>query len=211
MPLWQVTAGTSLLLFGAGILILLFGDRRTSLVEAYLIWLLALLVFVVEYRAEPFAFQPLVEIFATMRNALSVPPVAAASICWALVVLKLFMALVEKNRRLFRAPAETIKPVVLGDQAEAPASLRLRRIADRILGEQNAAPAPAEPVLTAPEQVSDGGSAWRELLASRTVRDALQITPDELQALSGVAFMGEVVSVHDLRLVLQTIRSAQQG
>lgn len=62
--------------------------------------------------------------------------------------------------------------------------------------------------LISQNQESNGASAWNAFCQDETFRKIHNITDQEMQALSGVALLGEVRTPRDFLFILKTIRQA---
>jgi hypothetical protein len=208
MPSLQITIATSVLLFVAGALVIITSERKESLVEGYIAWLMSLVVIALEYSVNPKAFAPVIAFFAGIPQALGDPPIAVAAFCWIILLINVVVALLDKNARLF-GTAVQLDEIRLGPPDQPMKRSTMRRLADALMVRsryKSGAVAKLEPKV---EPFNNGGSAWLAMLKSERIRDALGISGEEVQMLKQVEFMGEVSSPHDLKLVLQALRLAR--
>jgi hypothetical protein len=208
MPSLQITIATSALLFIAGALVIITSERKESLVEGYIAWMMSLVILALEYCANPKAFAPAIAFLAGIPQALGNPPIAVAAFCWIILLINVVMALLDKNARLFSTSAK-IDEIRLGPPEQPVKRSPMRRLADALgvrSRYKNGAVAKPEPKVDA---ANNGGSAWLAMLKSERIRDALGISVEEVQMLKQVEFMGEVSSPHDLKLVLKALRLAR--
>jgi hypothetical protein len=208
MPSWQITIVTSALLFVAGALVIVTSERKESLVEGYVAWLMSLVVLAFQYADNPKLFASVTAFFAGIPGALADPPIAIAAFCWVILVANVVVALLDKNARLSAKPAE-LAEIRLGPSEPSVRRSLLRRLADVLMfRSRNRTEAVKRPAAEIGSS-SNAGSAWFAMLKSERIREALGISDDEVQMLTQVEFMGEVSSPHDLKLVLAALRSAR--
>jgi hypothetical protein len=85
----------------------------------------------------------------------------------------------------------------------------MRRLVDALMLRTLPKPQVLETPKVTVEPANNGGSSWLALLKTERIREGSSITPQEEQMLSQVAFMGEVWSPHDFKLVLESVRPAR--
>jgi hypothetical protein len=208
MPTWQITIATSALMFIAGALIIISSEHKKSLLEGYGAWLMALLILALEFHADPKAFVPVIEFFDGVRDLIAEPPIAVAVLCWLILTANAVVALLDKNARLFGKP-QPLADIRLGMPEPKVNRSPMRRLMDVLMFRTPPRPHAQETPSAEVEPSSNSKSAWMAMLKSERIRDAFSITPEEQQMLSRVSFLGEVQSPHDLRLVLDVLRTAR--
>ncbi len=208
MPGWQILSLISLLLFVVGALILVSSQRRKTMLEGYAAWIVATLIMAIGFYANPNSLDPVIALYSGLRGSDAVPTIAVVAFCFLIVEANLIMALLDKNARLFGTLAR-IGEIRLGQPEPPVKRSAMRRLADTLMSRStHMTGVVSEPALQI-EPVNNGGSAWLTMLKSARIRDSLGISEEEMQMLTQVKFMGEVSSPHDLRLVLQEMRSAR--
>jgi hypothetical protein len=208
MPSWQITIVTSALLFVAGALVIITSERRESMLEGYVAWLMSLVILAFQYAENPKLFASVTAFFAGIPHALADPPIAIAAFCWVILMVNLVVALLDKNARLSAKPAEPSE-IRLGPTEPIVRRSLLRRLAEVLMfRSRNRTETVQRPALEI-GSTSNAGSAWLAMLSSERIRNALGISGEEVQMLKKVVFMGEVSSPHDLKLVLEALRSAR--
>lgn len=212
MPTWQIIISASMLMFASGAAMIVASRRRETLLAAYGAWSVAVPLMGIAWLMHPAAFTPVLDLLGAARRYIAWPPIAIALIGGLLLMAFAVVMLMEKNARLLRIIA-TPGDIRLGSPAPLPQPARspLRRFFDRAFARQPIAD-DCGLVFESPsaaDSLNDGGAVWKSMLKNQRIRDAFRITPEDEQTLARVSFMGKVSSPHDLRLVLEVLRSAR--
>jgi hypothetical protein len=208
MPGWQILLLISLLLFLVGALILVSSQSRKTMLEGYGAWIVATLIMAIGFYTNPNSLDPVIALYSGLRGSEAVPTIAVVAFCFLIVEANLIMALLDKNARLF-GKAASLDEIRLGEPQPIVKPSALRRLADALRLRSTRKTAVVSEPAPQIEPVNNGGSAWHAMLKSARIRDSLGISEEEVQLLTQVGFMGEVSSPHDLKLVLEALRSAR--